>query len=90
MRILRTLTGDAAEFLVTLGVKLVGIDYMSVEKYHSKDHAGHLAFLNAGVVILEGLDLSGVGPGWYELICLPLKIEGGDGAPARAVLVERA
>jgi len=84
------LTADAAVFLVGLGIKLVGIDYMSVEKYHSKDHAVHLAFLNAGVVILEGLDLSGVGPGWYELLCLPLKVEGGDGAPARAVLVERA
>lgn len=84
------LTGDAAAYLVTLGVKLVGIDYMSVEMYHSKDHAGHLSFLKAGVVILEGLDLSGVGPGWYELLCLPLKVEGGDGAPARAVLVERA
>lgn len=84
------LTAGAAEYLVKLGVRLVGIDYMSVEKYHSKDHAVHLAFLKAGVVILEGLDLSGVGPGWYELICLPLKIEGGDGAPARAVLVERA
>ena len=83
------LTGDAAAFLVELGVRLVGIDYMSVEKYHSKDHAVHMAFLKAGVVILEGLDLSGVGPGWYELLCLPLKVEGGDGAPARAVLVER-
>jgi len=82
------LTGDAAAFLVGLGVKLVGIDYMSVEKYHSKDHAVHMAFLKAGVVILEGLDLSGVGPGWYEFLCLPLKVGGGDGAPARAVLVE--
>lgn len=83
------LTADAAEYLVKLGVRLVGIDYLSVEKYHSKDHAVHMAFLKAGVVILEGLDLSGVAPGWYELLCLPLKVEGGDGAPARAVLVER-
>jgi arylformamidase len=82
------LMDDAAEYLVKHGIKLVGIDYLSVEKYHSKDHAVHMAFLRAGVVILEGLDLSGVGPGWYELICLPMKVEGGDGAPARAVLVE--
>jgi len=84
------LTGDAAAFLVELGVKLVGIDYLSVEQYHSKDHAVHMAFLKSGVVILEGLDLSGVDPGWYELLCLPLKVEDGDGAPARAVLMERA
>jgi arylformamidase len=82
------LTPDAAACLVEMGVKLVGIDYLSVEKFHSADHAVHHLLLDNGVVILEGLDLSGVEPGRYELICLPLKITGGDGAPARAVLLE--
>jgi arylformamidase len=82
------LTLDAAEYLVERGVRLVGIDYLSVEKFHSKDHAVHRLFLDNGVVIVEGLDLSNVEPGRYELICMPLKVVGGDGAPARAVLIE--
>ena len=79
---------DAAEWLVQTGIKLVGIDYLSVERFKSEGFATHLAFLSHGVVILEGLDLHEVPAGNYELICLPLKIaEGtGDGAPARAVL----
>jgi len=82
------LTPDAAEYLLGLGVRLVGIDYLSIEKFHSPGHAVHHAFLKAGVVIVEGLDLSGVGPGRYHMACLPLKVKGGDGAPARVVLVE--
>lgn len=82
------LTPDAARRLVEMGVRLVGIDYLSIEKFHSADHAVHRLFLDNGVVIVEGLDLSGVEPGRYELICMPLKVLGGDGAPARAVLVE--
>ena len=79
---------EAAEYLVDQEVKLVGIDYLSIEKFHSGHHATHIALLSKGVVILEGLNLSDVPAGDYELICLPLKIaEGaGDGAPARAVL----
>lgn len=79
---------EAAEMLVNLGVKLVGIDYLSIEKFHSGHHRTHIALLSRGVVIVEGLNLSAVPAGDYELICLPLKIaEGaGDGAPARAVL----
>ena len=78
----------AAARLVLLGKKLIGIDYLSIEAFQSADFATHLELLSKGVVILEGLDLRGVPPGTYELICLPLKIaEGsGDGAPARAVL----
>jgi arylformamidase len=78
----------AARALVGKGVRLVGIDYLSVEQFHSGSYATHLAFLEHGVVILEGLDLRGIEPGKYELICLPLRLEGGpgDGAPARAVL----
>ena len=82
------LSPEAAERLVGLGVKLVGTDYLSIEKFHSGHHRTHLTLLSKGVVIVEGLNLSEVPAGDYELICLPLKIaEGaGDGAPARAVL----
>jgi len=79
---------EAAEMLVSRGVKLVGTDYLSIEKFHSGHHRTHIALLSSGVVIVEGLNLAEVPVGDYELICLPLKIaEGaGDGAPARAVL----
>jgi arylformamidase len=79
---------EAAEMLVNRGVKLVGIDYLSIEKFHSGHHRTHIALLSRGVVIIEGLNLSSVPAGDYELICLPLKIaEGaGDGAPARVLL----
>jgi arylformamidase len=78
----------AAQALVERGVKLVGIDYLSVEKFGSKDHEVHRALLSQEVIILEGLNLGGVAPGKYELICLPLRLRTklGDGAPARAVL----
>ena len=79
---------DAARWLVETGIKLVGIDYLSVEQFKSSSFETHHAFLSNGVVILEGLDLRGVPSGVYELLCLPLKIAGGsgDGAPARVVL----
>ena len=78
----------AARALVSRGARLVGIDYLSVEKFGSKDFETHRTLLSSGVVILEGLDLRAVAPGRYELLCLPLKIAAGsgDGAPARAVL----
>ena len=78
----------AALRLVELGVKLVGIDYLSVEQFKSEKFETHHTLLSKGVVILEGLDLREVVAGSYELICLPLKIVGGngDGAPARAIL----
>jgi arylformamidase len=80
------LTPMAAKFLVQMGVRLVGVDYLSVEGYHAQGAPAHLALLGAGVVILEGLNLADVPPGDYELIALPLKIAGADGAPARAFL----
>jgi arylformamidase len=78
----------AARALADAGVRLVGFDYLSVEKFGSEDFATHLALLSAGVVIVEGLDLRAVEAGLYELICLPLRLAAGsgDGAPARAVL----
>ena len=82
------LSPEAAQTLVDLGVKLVGTDYLSIEKFHSGHHRTHLALLSKNVIIVEGLNLSEIEAGDYELICLPLKIaEGaGDGSPARAVL----
>jgi arylformamidase len=82
------ITGDAAEALVNAGIKLVGIDYLSVEKFDAATPSAHIALLEAGIVILEGLNLSKVGPGEFHLICLPLLISGCDGSPCRAVLVE--
>jgi arylformamidase len=82
--------GDtAADLIVDMGLRLVGNDYLSIERFHSESHYVHRRLLSAGIVILEGVDLGDVEAGDYELVCLPLKIRGGDGAPARAVLVER-
>ncbi len=80
------ITGDAARLLVSSGVRLVGIDSLSVEPFGSASFPTHETLLDAGVIILEGLDLSAVPPGEYDLLCLPLKIRQGDGAPARVVL----
>jgi arylformamidase len=82
------LTAEGARTLDERGVRLVGIDYLSIEKFKSETFETHTTLLSAGVVIVEGLDLRGVAAGVYELICLPLKIAAGsgDGAPARAVL----
>jgi arylformamidase len=77
---------DAAEYLVKRGVKLIGVDYLSVAPFHEAIPT-HEIFLKAGVVIVEGLDLSSISQGRYTLYCLPLKIDGSDGAPARAILV---
>ena len=82
------ISDDAAGYLVELGMKLVGIDYLSVEEIHKEGHPAHHTLLAAGVVIIEGLDLSGVPAGDYELLCLPLKLKDGDGAPARVLLRE--
>lgn len=81
---------DAAKVLADSGVKLVGIDYLSVEQFGSKDFKTHITLLEKEAVILEGADLREVEPGDYELICLPLKYIGGagDGAPARTILRE--
>ena len=78
---------DGAEWLVERGIRLVGVDYLSVAPYGDSEPT-HKALLQAGVVIVEGLNLSNVMRGFYDLYCLPLKIAGSDGAPARAILIQ--
>jgi len=80
------LTGDGAAFLVAQGVKVVGIDYLSVEQFKKPGAPAHHALLGAGVIVIEGLDLSDTEAGHYEMYCLPLRVKDGDGAPARVVL----
>jgi arylformamidase len=84
------LTGAGAEFLAESGTELVGIDYLSIEAFDAEEPVAHRTLLEREIVVLEGVDLRGVEPGRYELICLPLKVAGIDGAPARVVLRERA
>ena len=78
---------DAAKALVDLGMKLVGLDYLSAAGANEQVPV-HRAFLDHGVILLEGVDLSEVPPGRYELFCPPVKLAGSDGAPCRAVLRE--
>jgi arylformamidase len=78
---------EAAEYLVEIGAETVGVDYLSVEPFEDKEFNTHHALLGADVVILEGLMLAGVEPGEYFLACLPLKLAGSDGSPARAILI---
>ena len=77
---------SAAEYLVKHGVKLVGVDYLSVAPFGNTQPT-HVALLKAGLVVIEGMNLSQVSQGRYNLFCLPLKLEKSDGAPARVVLV---
>lgn len=80
------LAEDGARLLVERGVRLIGVDYLSVERYKAPGAPTHHELLGHGVVVVEGLDLSAASPGDYEVICLPLKIAGADGAPARVLL----
>lgn len=79
------LTADAAHWVVDRGMRLIGVDYLSVQRYQDGP-AVHQTLLGAGVVVVEGLDLSSVKPEEYELICLPLRLMGAEGAPGRAIL----
>jgi len=79
-------TEEAARFLVNQGVKVVGVDYLSVEQFKKAGAPAHHVLLGAGVIIIEGLNLSEVEAGQYEMYCLPLRLAGADGAPARVVL----
>jgi arylformamidase len=80
-------TEDGAEWLVARGVRLVGVDYLSVAPFGDSVPT-HRILLQAGVIVVEGLDLSAVPRGFYELYCLPLKLRGAEGAPARAILIQ--
>ena len=79
------LTADAARWVVKRGIRLIGVDYLSVQPFRG-DPQTHIVLLEAGVVVVEGLNLAEAPPGLYELICLPIKLAGAEGAPARAVL----
>lgn len=80
---------EASATLAALPARLVGVDYLSVGGFHADGPEIHRRLLTAGVWILEGLDLRGVDPGPYDLVCLPLRLAGADGAPARALLRPR-
>jgi arylformamidase len=80
------ISADGADWLVRRGLRLVGMDYLSVAPFQQSE-ATHRILLAAGIILLEGADLHAVPPGAYELFCLPLKLLGSDGAPARAILV---
>ena len=84
-----SLKPEAAAYLVDCGVKVVGIDYLSIGPF-SDPEPTHRVLLEAGVLVIEGLDLSRIDPGTYRLMCLPLKIVGSDGAPARVLLQEES
>ncbi|MDJ0985057.1 MAG: cyclase family protein [Desulfobacterales bacterium] len=83
------LSAASADWMVDQGIRLVGIDYLSIQLYDDVEPQTHRTLLDAGIIILEGLDLRQVRSGRYDLICLPLKLAGSEGAPARAVLIEK-
>jgi arylformamidase len=79
---------EGAEFLVERGIRLVGIDYLSIDKYKSIQHPTHFVLLRKDVVIIEGLNLSQVRPGTYQMAALPLNLTDADGAPVRVILMD--
>jgi arylformamidase len=79
-------TADGAAHLIAQGIRLVGVDYLSVERFKTPGAPAHRTLLGAGAVVIEGLNLRDVEPGVYDMLCLPLRIVGADGAPARVVL----
>jgi arylformamidase len=80
------LTADAADWLIQHMISVVGVDYLSIEQFGAPEPVVHRKLCGAGIVIIEGLNLSAVPEGEYELLCMPLKIRDGDGAPARVAL----
>jgi arylformamidase len=77
---------ESAEYLAAIGIQTVGVDYLSVGGFYTGNAETHRALLGAGIWVIEGLNLEHVEPGSYEMVCLPLKLVGADGAPARAAL----
>ncbi len=80
---------ECAKYLVEKKVKMIGIDYLSIESYHSTDFKVHKTILSNNIGVLEGLDLQNIECGEYDLIALPLKIKNGDGAPTRVILIKK-
>jgi arylformamidase len=80
---------NGAEFLLERGIRLVGIDYLSIDKYKSEKHPTHFVLLTKNVVLIEGLDLSRVPPGRYHMVALPLHLKDADGAPTRVILMDK-
>ena len=83
------LSSESARWMVSKGIKLVGIDYLSIQLFKDAEPLTHRILLEAGIIIIEGLNLHAVQPGVYQLICLPIKLAGSEGAPARAILIEQ-
>jgi arylformamidase len=81
------LTPDAAAWVVQRRIRLIGIDYLSIECWDDHSNATHRTLLGNDVLVIEGLDLRDVEPGHYTLVCMPLRIRDGDGAPARVALI---
>lgn len=79
-------TASGAEHLIAHGIKVVGVDYLSVEEFKKPGAPAHHVLLGGGAIVIEGLNLRDVEPGIYEMICLPLLVVGADGAPARVLL----
>lgn len=84
-----SLSESGASFLVKKGVLLVGTDFLGIEKRGNPGHPVHKMLLSNGIVIVEGLDLSEIKEGAYDIVCLPLKVVGADGSPARVVLINK-
>jgi arylformamidase len=76
---------DGAKYLASLPIRSVGVDYLSVGGFYKDGPETHQALLGAGIWVIEGLNLSALSAGTYDLICLPLKLVGAEGAPARAI-----
>ncbi|HEY2382592.1 MAG TPA: cyclase family protein [Terriglobia bacterium] len=77
---------DGAQFLADRGIRLAGIDYLSIDKFKSESHPSHFVLLKKDIIILEGLNLNAVPAGRYQMVALPLNLQGSDGAPARVIL----
>ena len=84
------LSREAARWVIDRGIRLVGVDYLSVEPFDDNAHETHLTLLGNGVLVVEGLDLRSIEPGLYGLLCLPLRVAAGDGAPARVLLIRES
>jgi arylformamidase len=80
---------EGAQFLVDRGIRLVGIDYLSIDKFHSEHHPSHFVLLTKDIVILEGLNLNAVPAGTYSMSALPLNLKDADGAPTRVILTNQ-